>query len=147
MMTSPTAPGGRPVKSDSHHPHNNDCLRVLIADDVPVMRDRLAVLLAEIDGVELAGVAHDAASAVEAAGLLAPDVVVLDVRMPGGGLNALKQIKAQGAAPAVIMLTAYSFPQMKAKCLANGADHFFDKTTDMERFAETLRQMAGARSD
>lgn len=132
---------------ESRPPQETARLKVLIADDVPLMRDRLAALLEEIEGVELAGAVPDAPSAVEAASRLAPDVVVLDVRMPGGGLNALHRIKAQHAPPVIIVLTAYPFPQMKAKCLASGADYFFDKTQDMQRFAETIRQIAGRRSN
>jgi DNA-binding NarL/FixJ family response regulator len=81
-------------------------IRVLIADDHPVYRDGLALLLGSIAGVEVAGTAADGLEAVERAADLQPDVVVMDVRMPGlDGIEATRRIVADSPQVAVVVLT------------------------------------------
>lgn len=83
-------------------------LRVLIVDDEPPARQRLGRLLAEIDGVELAGEAATGLEALEQAARLAPDVVLLDVRMPGlDGIETAHHLGVLEEPPAVIFTTAY----------------------------------------
>jgi DNA-binding response OmpR family regulator len=68
--------------------------------------------------------------------------VILDIRMPGGnGIQVLEAIKTSTAAPVVIMLTAFPYPQYRKKCLEVGADYFLDKTTEFERVVEVLEQL------
>ena len=83
-------------------------MRALIVDDEPLARERLAALLAEIDGVELAGEAGNGLEALEAAARVAPELVLLDIRMPVmDGLEAARHLEALEAPPAVIFCTAY----------------------------------------
>jgi two-component system response regulator AlgR len=83
-------------------------MKVLIADDEPLARERLAALLAELDGVECVGAAADGHEAVEMVGRLRPDVVLLDIAMPGlDGLGAARAIGALEAPPAIVFCTAY----------------------------------------
>ncbi|MCW5568872.1 MAG: response regulator transcription factor [Dokdonella sp.] len=83
-------------------------MRVLLVDDEPLARERLAALLADIDGVEIAGMAGDGLEAVAAAERLRPDLVLLDIRMPRmDGLEAARHIGELEAAPAVVFCTAY----------------------------------------
>jgi DNA-binding NarL/FixJ family response regulator len=118
-------------------------LKVLIVDDSVLLRERIAGLISEIKGVELAGQAGDAEEAVECIRCLRPDVVILDIRMPkGNGIGVLVQIKHEPFPPIVIMFTAFPYPQYCRKCLEAGADYFFDKATEFERITsllETLR--------
>ena len=83
-------------------------LRVLIVDDEPPARERLGQLLAEIGGVALAGQAASGLEALEQAARLAPDVVLLDVRMPGvDGIETARHLSVLEEPPAVIFTTAY----------------------------------------
>ena len=83
-------------------------LKVLIVDDEPPARERLRSLLAEIADVEVAGEAHNGREALSHAHDLAPDVVLLDVRMPGmDGLEAARHLNVLEEPPAVIFTTAY----------------------------------------
>lgn len=114
-------------------------MKVLIADDSTLVRDRLATLISELKDVELVGQTSSAPETLEAIQRLRPDVVILDIRMPGGnGIFVLEKIKARKAAPLVIMLTAFPYPQYRKKCLEAGAEYFFDKTTEFDRVAEVL---------
>ena len=115
-------------------------MRILIVDDSPVVRERLAALLAELEGVEVVGQAQDVVGAVAAILALRPDVVTLDIRMPGGnGIEALAEVKKVQPAPIVIMLTNYPYPQYRKKCLDAGADYFLDKSTEFEQVAQILK--------
>jgi two-component system response regulator AlgR len=82
--------------------------RVLIVDDEPPARERLRRLLGEQAGVEIAGEAGNGEQAVRLAGELCPDVVLLDVRMPGmNGLEAARHLALFDSPPAVVFTTAY----------------------------------------
>jgi DNA-binding NarL/FixJ family response regulator len=117
-------------------------MKVFIADDSALLRERLVALICDLEGMEVVGQAGDAAEALEAIRRLKPDVAVLDIRMPGGnGIQVLEAVKRQPAPPLVIMLTGFAYPQYRRKCLAAGADYFLDKTTEFERVAEVLRQL------
>ena len=119
-------------------------MKVFIADDSVVLRERLATMFADIPGVETVGEAGEGLEATDAIRRLEPDVVILDIRMPGGnGIDALKSIKKETPAPAVIMLTAYPYPQYRKKCLEAGADYFFDKSTEFQKVTTTLKQLRG----
>jgi DNA-binding NarL/FixJ family response regulator len=117
-------------------------LKVLIADDSALLRERMAGLISEIKGVELAGQAGDAQEALESIRRLRPDVVILDIRMPkGNGIGVLVQIKDEPSPPIVIMFTAFPYPQYRRKCLEAGADYFFDKATEFERVTNLLETL------
>jgi DNA-binding NarL/FixJ family response regulator len=114
-------------------------LTVLIADDSALVRERLADMIAELEGVELVGQAHDADTALEAIRRLKPHVMILDIRMPGGsGIQVLEAAKQEMGPPVAIMLTAFPYAQYRRKCLEAGAEYFFDKSSEFECVAETL---------
>lgn len=117
-------------------------IRVFIADDSAVVRERLAAMITDFDEIEMAGQAADAPRAIKGIRKLEPDAVILDIRMPGGnGINVLQTIKKIRPATMVIILTNYPYPQYRKKCLENGADFFFDKSTEFEKVTEVLRQL------
>lgn len=119
-------------------------LKVVIADDSALVRERLAALVSDIEGVEMVGQASNASDAIDISQRLKPDVVILDIRMPGGnGIQVLEAIKASEAGPVVIMLTAFPYPQYRDKCLKAGADYFFDKASEFDRVAQVIEQLAG----
>jgi len=83
-------------------------VRVLVVDDEPPARERLTRLLGEVPGYTVVGECTNGSEAVEACGRLAPDVVLLDVRMPGmDGIEAARHLNALGEPPAIVFVTAY----------------------------------------
>ncbi len=115
---------------------------VLIADDSDLIRDRLKELISEVDGTEVVGETTNGPETLEAMGRLEPDVVILDIRMPGGnGIDALKMIKGEDPSPVVIMLTSYAYRLFRKRCLEAGAEYFFDKAMEFERVADVLEHL------
>lgn len=119
---------------------------VLIVDDSSVIRERLAGLLSEIDGVRVVGEAETPGEALEAAERFNPDVVLLDIRLRGGnGVEVLPRIKKMVPAPVVIVITNYPYPQYRMVSMSMGADHFFHKTTELPDVITTIKNLAAAR--
>jgi DNA-binding NarL/FixJ family response regulator len=117
-------------------------MRILIADDSPIVRDRLSSLLGELEGVEIVGQAEDAAQAKNLARELRPDIAILDIRMrEGNGVDVLRDIKRGNPASSVIMLTNFVDSESRRICLDQGADYFFDKSIEFEKLVEVLRRM------
>lgn len=122
-------------------------MKVLIADDSPAIVERLMRLLAEISGIERLDPADTVASASEAVRRLRPDVLILDMQMPGGsGLDVLKVINKDQIACAVIVLTNFAYPQYRRKCMQSGAQFFLDKSTEFEKVREVLHTLDSAPS-
>jgi len=83
-------------------------LRVLIADDEPLAAERLQVLLARTEGATLVGTASDGDSAVSMAEALSPDLLLLDIAMPGlDGIDVARSLASQHPTPAVVFVTAF----------------------------------------
>ena len=123
-------------------------MKVFIADDSDVVRDRLIEMISEIKGVEITGQARTASEAIQAIVKLKPDVVVLDIRMPAGnGIHVLEMIKKLKLDAKIIMLTNYPYPQYRQKCFKAGADFFFDKDTEFVQVSEVLKDLINKASD
>lgn len=122
-------------------------LGVFIADDSPVIRERLAELLSAVEGVTVVGQAADVPSAKDGITRTRPDVAILDIRMPGGsGIDVLRQVKqGKPGGPSFIMYTNYGLPQYRQACAEAGADFFFDKATDGPKLTDAIRMLAGQR--
>jgi DNA-binding NarL/FixJ family response regulator len=92
--------------------------------------------------IRIVGYAEDVPQAVESVAKLRPDVVILDIQMPGGsGIDVLETIKKNKPSPIVIMFTNYPYPQYRNKCLAAGADFFFDKSLEFDALTDTLKNL------
>ena len=114
-------------------------LKVLIVDDEPPARERLRRLLAEIGGSEIAGEAATGAEALEQAMRLAPDVVLLDVRMPGvDGIETARHLSILDAPPAVIFTTAYD--QYAINAFETRAVGYLLKPVRKDKLADALAQ-------
>src|SRR5687767_15793302 len=108
--------------------------KVFVADDSPVVRERLISLLTELPNVEIVGQTGAALEAIDSIRKLKPNAVVLDISMPGGGgIFVLESIKKEDEAPMVIMLTNFSHEPYRRRCLQLGADYFFDKSSEFEK--------------
>jgi DNA-binding NarL/FixJ family response regulator len=117
-------------------------IKVFLADDSIVLRERLLEMLVEIPGVEVLGCAGDGLHAISCIRELKPDAVVLDIQMPcGTGLDVLKNIKREGGGPVVIVFTNFPYPQYRKRAMESGAEFFFDKTTEFEKLRELFGQL------
>ena len=118
--------------------------KVFIVDDSPVVRERLIGLLAELACVDIVGQADIAFEAISAIRRVKPDVVVLDISMPGGsGMHVLETVKKEKPSPLVIMLTNFAHDQYRQKCFQLGADYFFDKSSEFEKVLSVLNECNG----
>ena len=114
-------------------------LRVLIVDDEPPARERLGQLLAEIPGAQLIGEAATGVEALELAARLAPDVVLLDVRMPGlDGIETARHLGVLEEPPAVIFTTAYD--QYAVNAFETRAVGYLLKPVRRDKLAAALAQ-------
>ena len=118
-------------------------MKVLIVDDSEILRDRLTSMLSEIIELENISQAKDVPDAISSFQKLNPDVVILDIRMPGGsGIEVLEEMKKSSRPPLVIVFTNYPYPQYRRKCMEAGADFFFDKSTEFDKVTEVLKQLS-----
>lgn len=114
-------------------------VRVLVADDSALVRERLIALLSDLEGIEIVGQACTPGETLGSVQKSEPDVVVLDLRMiDRHGLEVVKEIKATTIRPAIIVLSTFPYPQYRKKCEQMGADFFLDKTTDIHQVAELI---------
>ena len=118
-------------------------LRIFIADDSVVVRGRLKEALEEKGNIKVVGESGDAGQAITEILKLDPQVIIIDIRMPGGGgLPVLRNLKARTPDRIAIILTSFPFPQYRQAYLAAGADYFFDKTKDILQMTDILLELA-----
>lgn len=120
-------------------------IRVLIADDQALVRGGLEMILSAQPDIEVVGTAEDGARAVALATDHAPDVVLMDVRMPGmDGLEATRKILTNPAIHTkVVVLTTFDLDEYVFEALAAGASGFILKETRPEVLADAVRTVAG----
>ncbi|MBB5872995.1 DNA-binding NarL/FixJ family response regulator [Allocatelliglobosispora scoriae] len=118
-------------------------IRVLLADDDALLRAGVAVVLGAADGIEVVGEAADGLAAVELCRSLAPDLVLMDVRMPGiDGIEATRRIVAAGLPARVLVLTTFRHDEYVWGALRAGASGFLLKRASPERLADAVRTVA-----
>ena len=115
-------------------------IRVLVVDDHPVVRQGLRTFLDLQDGLAVVGEAADGALAVTAAQELRPDVVLLDLRMPGAdGVAALHGLRSSGNAAKVLIITSFTEPAAVLPALRAGAAGCVYKDIDPPALAAAIR--------
>jgi len=124
-----------------------DPIRVLIVDDQRLMREGLHTLLELEEGLQVAGEAGDGQAALEAYERLRPDVVLMDIRMPGmDGVEAAREIKRRWPGVRVVILTTFQDDDSIHRALQAGADGYLLKSTPSAGMAERLRALASGTS-
>ena len=119
-------------------------IRVLVVDDQALVRAGFRTILDSEDGIEVVGEAADGAAAVAAVAELAPDVVCMDVQMPGvDGLEATRRITADAASTAaVLVLTTFNREDYLFAALEAGASGFLLKNSSPEQLIEAVQVVA-----
>ncbi len=122
-------------------------IRVLIADDHAIVRDGLSLILGTADDMVVVGAASDGQEALTMVEDLAPDVMLLDLRMPEmDGIAVMAQLAVSAAEVRVVVLTTYNEPDLMAAALQQGALGYLLKDTDRESLFTTIRAAAEGRS-
>ena len=122
-------------------------IKVLICDDQAIIRDGLEMLLKLERNIQVAGQARDGAEAVELAERLAPDLVLMDLKMPGmNGIEATRQIRAKFPQVKVLVLTTYDDDEWLFDAVRAGAAGYLLKDTPREKVVEAIRGTVDGKS-
>ena len=121
-------------------------ITVVLVDDHPVVIEGLRKLLEAAGDIDVIGTANDASHAIERALALRPDVILLDLRMPGAtGIQATRRLREQEFAGAIILLTSYGDQAYVRQALEAGADGYLLKSTPSEELIRAIRAAAKGR--
>ena len=122
-------------------------IKVLICDDQAIIRDGLEMLLRLERNIQVAGQARDGAEAVELAERLAPDLVLMDLKMPGmNGIEATRQIRTKFPQVKVLVLTTYDDDEWLFDAVRAGAAGYLLKDTPREKVVEAIRGTVDGKS-
>jgi DNA-binding NarL/FixJ family response regulator len=118
-------------------------IRVVLADDQPLVRTALQMVITDTPDIDVAGQAGTGAEVVELAGNLRPDVVVMDIRMPGmDGIEATRLITASPSPARVLVLTTFDDDEYVYAALRAGASGFLVKDMALEEILAAIRAVA-----
>lgn len=116
-------------------------LTAAIADDSQLIRDRLVEKIKKLQDIDIIWQAGDAFEAIREFNNIQPDVLIVDVQMPGmTGIEMLRELKAaENTKTTFIVLTNYPLPILKKSSIDAGAKYFFDKTTEFDKVIVVLK--------
>src|SRR5215468_8843008 len=118
-------------------------IRVVIADDHPIVRSGLRLMLGMKEGIELVGEAADGVAAIHLVSSLQPDVVLMDLRMPAmDGWEAIERIRAEWPHIAIIVLTTYDEDELMLRSLQAGVRGYLLKESDLETVLQAIERAA-----
>jgi DNA-binding NarL/FixJ family response regulator len=118
-------------------------IKVVVVDDEPMVCAHLRTILGSAGDIEVTGEAHDGAAGVEAVLRYSPDVVLMDLRMPGvDGITAIERIAKLARPPAVVVLTTFDADQYVLRALRAGASGFLVKSTPPQDLIGLVRVAA-----
>ncbi|WP_328331637.1 MULTISPECIES: response regulator transcription factor [unclassified Streptomyces] len=126
---------------------NSDVITLLIVDDHPVVRDGLRGMFTEAPGFQVLGEAADGVAGVELAVRLDPDVVLMDLRMPGGnGVDAIAELTRRGSRAKVLVLTTYDTDSDTLPAIEAGATGYLLKDAPRDELFTAVRAAADGRT-
>ncbi|MGW1392509.1 response regulator [Streptomyces nigra] len=118
-------------------------IRLLLVDDDPLVRAGLSLMLGGADDIEIVGEAADGADVGPLADRTRPDVVLMDIRMPGvDGLTATERLRARQDPPQVVLLTTFHADEQVLRALRAGAAGFVLKDTPPAEIVDAVRRVA-----
>ena len=121
----------------------SDPIRVFLCDDVPELRTLLRFALEEDSDVRVVGEAGDATTGIERVSELQPDVLLLDLSMPGlDGLEAIPLLKDAAPGVGIIVFSGFAADRMRAPALALGADRYLEKGEPLDVIRDAVREVA-----
>ncbi len=127
----------------SSSPPSSGRIRVFLVEDQTIVRQGLKSLLAYAGDLEVAGEAADGEAAIEAVAKAAPDVMLLDIRMPKkNGLEVLEALSSRGRLPPTLILTTFDDDALLLDALKAGARGFLLKDVTFERLTDAIREVA-----
>lgn len=122
-------------------------IKILVADDHPMLREGLVAVLATQPDFEVVGEASDGAETVRLASSLEPDVILLDLEMPGtDGVAALRELRAAGLAASALVFTAYDTDERILGALRAGAQGYLLKGASRDEIFSAIRTVAAGGS-
>ncbi|HEY6050318.1 MAG TPA: response regulator transcription factor [Thermoanaerobaculia bacterium] len=122
-------------------------IRVLIVEDQTLVREGIRSLLSLSSEIEVAGEAPDGETAIERLAAIAPDVVLLDVRMPGlSGIQVLERLSGENRLPPTIVLTTFGDEALVLEALAAGAKGFLEKDVSLDGLVRAIRAVHSGES-
>jgi DNA-binding NarL/FixJ family response regulator len=118
-------------------------MKIVIADDSIIFRERIVGLLKSIDNVEISGEADNGLEVLQLIEEKKPDLAILDIRMPElNGIEVLKKIRENGTKIKICMLTSYPYKQYRERSAMEGADYFFNKNLDIKQITDLISTLA-----
>lgn len=124
-----------------------ESIRVLVVDDHDLLREGVVGTLSNFDDIDVVGEANNGDAAVALVADLEPDVVVMDLVMPGGsGMDAIRQIRDKHPATRVLALTSFTDGSLVRRAIEAGATSFLFKTVDVDGFASAVRSTAAGQT-
>jgi two-component system, NarL family, invasion response regulator UvrY len=121
-------------------------IQILIVDDHPIVRQGLRSALAQVSDMKVIDEAIDGAEALAKARAFSPDVILLDISLPGqSGLDVLKHLHAEMPATGILILSTYPEKQYAVRCLKNGALGYLTKESASEELVTAIRRVAAGR--
>jgi len=120
-------------------------LRILVADDHAFLREALAVMIRDEGDMEVVAQAGDGDAAVARARELRPDVAIVDLTMPSGGIRTLKRIRAECPATRLLVLTMHDDPALLRSVLRAGGHGYVTKSAASRELIQAIRLVAAGR--
>jgi NarL family two-component system response regulator LiaR len=121
-------------------------IRVLVVDDHDLLREGVSSCLSAFDDLEVIGESSSGEEGLEAAARLQPDVVVIDLVMPGiGGVEAIRRLRAADASIALLALSTFADGELIREAIGAGASGYLVKSVDTEGLAQAVRDVAAGR--
>ena len=127
------------------HGDSSGCLmtlRLVVVDDHPIVRDGLAGIFALEEDIDVVGQAGSGPEALAVVAEHDPDLVLMDLRMPGGdGFAAIRQLRERGGRPRVLVLTTYDTERDIRRAMAAGADGYLLKDLPRDQLVAAVREL------